>query len=95
MYSCDGITYDKVRTISDHIKKIYSDNELEENWTIRKYRIVQIEGQEKFLKFIPYKMKKLDFYLYENYSNFCEVTIISLIHDCLLKLKFVKKNFND
>ncbi len=33
-----------VRTISDHIKKIYNDRELEENSTIRKYRIVQIEG---------------------------------------------------
>ena len=33
-----------VRTISDHIKKIYSDNELEESSTIRKYRIVQTEG---------------------------------------------------
>ena len=33
-----------VRTISDHIKKIYSDNELEESSTIRKYRIVQTGG---------------------------------------------------
>ncbi len=33
-----------VRTISDHIKKIYSDNELENTSTIRKYRIVQTEG---------------------------------------------------
>lgn len=31
-----------VRTINDHIKKIYSDSELEEAATIRKFRIVQI-----------------------------------------------------
>lgn len=33
-----------VRTINDHIKKIYSDSELEQSATIRKYRIVQTEG---------------------------------------------------
>lgn len=30
-----------VRTINDHIKKIYSDCELLEDTTIRKFRIVQ------------------------------------------------------
>ncbi len=34
----------EVNTINYHIKKIFSDNELEENPTIRKFRIVQIEG---------------------------------------------------
>ena len=33
-----------VRTIIDHIKKVYSDSELEETATIRKFRIVQTEG---------------------------------------------------
>ena len=33
-----------VRTANDHIKKIYSDAELEESATIRKFRIVQTEG---------------------------------------------------
>ena len=33
-----------VRTINEHIKNIFSDKELEENLTIRKYRIVQKEG---------------------------------------------------
>ena len=33
-----------VRTISDQIKKVYSDSELEETATIRKFRIVQTEG---------------------------------------------------
>lgn len=36
-----------VRTISDHIKKIYLDSELEESATIRKFRIVQIEGSRQ------------------------------------------------
>ena len=31
-----------VRTINEHIKKIYSDSELEEDATIRNFRIVQI-----------------------------------------------------
>ena len=33
-----------VRTISEHIQKIYADNELVEDATIRNYRIVQTEG---------------------------------------------------
>lgn len=33
-----------VRTINYHIKKIFEDNELEENATIRNFRIVQKEG---------------------------------------------------
>ena len=33
-----------VRTINDHIQKIFEDNELEEVSTIRKFRIVQNEG---------------------------------------------------
>ena len=33
-----------VRTISDEIKKVYVDSELEESTTIRKFRIVQTEG---------------------------------------------------
>lgn len=33
-----------VRTISDHIKKIFDDSELDEAATIRKFRIVQQEG---------------------------------------------------
>lgn len=33
-----------VRTINDHIKKIFEDNELEESSTIRNFRIVQNEG---------------------------------------------------
>lgn len=33
-----------VRTINEHIKKIFDDKELEESPTIRNFRIVQIEG---------------------------------------------------
>ena len=33
-----------VRTINEHIKKIYSDSQLEEDSTIRNFRIVQTEG---------------------------------------------------
>lgn len=36
-----------VRTISDHIKKVLSDSELEESATIRKFRIVQTEGSRQ------------------------------------------------
>ena len=36
-----------MRTIRDHIKKVYSDSELEETATIRKFRIVQTEGSRQ------------------------------------------------
>lgn len=40
-----AILYDMdVRTINEHIKKIYSDSELEGESTIRNFRIVQTEG---------------------------------------------------
>ena len=34
-------------TINEHIKKIYSDSELEEDATIRNFRIVQTEGSRQ------------------------------------------------
>lgn len=34
-------------TINEHIQKIYGDNELTETATIRKFRIVQIEGSRQ------------------------------------------------
>ena len=36
-----------VRTINEHIKKIYFDSELEEESTIRNFRIVQNEGSRQ------------------------------------------------
>ena len=36
-----------VRTINEHIKKIYSDSELEKDSTIRNFRIVQTEGSRQ------------------------------------------------
>ena len=36
-----------VRTINEHIKKIYSDSELDEDPTIRNFRIVQTEGSRQ------------------------------------------------
>ena len=43
-----AVLYDvDVRTINDHIQKIYIDNELEEIATIRNFRIVQIEGSRE------------------------------------------------
>ena len=40
--------FDKdVRTVNDHIKAIYKEEELVENSTIRKFRIVQKEGNRE------------------------------------------------
>ena len=37
----------EINTINEHIKKIYSDAELQEDATIRKFRIVQTEGNRQ------------------------------------------------
>lgn len=37
-------------TINEHIKKIYSDSELEESATIRNFRIVQTEGSRQVIR---------------------------------------------
>ena len=39
-----------VRTINEHIKKIYFDSELEEDATIRNFRIVQTEGSRQITR---------------------------------------------
>ncbi|MDR0807283.1 MAG: hypothetical protein LBN41_11205 [Enterobacteriaceae bacterium] len=36
-----------IRTINEHIIKIFVDNELDENSTIRNFRIVQMEGNRQ------------------------------------------------
>jgi len=43
-----------VRTISEHIKKVYNDSELGPDSTIRKFRIVQTEGSRQ-VRIIPSK----------------------------------------
>lgn len=43
-----AVLYDvTLATINEHIKKIYNDNELQEEATIRKFRIVQTEGNRE------------------------------------------------
>lgn len=41
-----------VKTINEHIKTIYSDRELIPGATIRKFRIVQIEGERQVERLI-------------------------------------------
>jgi hypothetical protein len=51
-----ALLFDKdVRTINEHIKNIYKEGELDEESTIRKFRIVQKEGKREV-------ERKVDFY---------------------------------
>lgn len=43
-----------VKTISEHLLNIYAENELAEDSTIRKFRIVQIEGKREVVREIIY-----------------------------------------
>ena len=50
-----AVLYDvDVRTINYHIKKIFEDSELQENSTIRKFRIVQNEGKRQVEREVSY-----------------------------------------
>lgn len=51
-----------VRTVNEHIKSIYKSEELQEDQTIRNFRIVQKEGSRNV-------NREIDFY---NYLNFAE-----------------------
>ena len=57
-----AVLYDvDVRTVNEHIKKIYSDGELTEEATIRKFRIVQTEGSRQVNReVIHYNLIELD-----------------------------------
>ena len=47
-------------TINEHIKKIYADSELEQEATIRKFRIVQTEGSRQVSReVIHYNLKMI------------------------------------
>ena len=43
-----------IRTISEHIKKVYNDSELSEEATIRNFRIVQTEGARQVMRDIKH-----------------------------------------
>ena len=51
----------EVNTVNEHIKKIYKDKELTEDSTIRKFRIVQTEGNRQVLREVQDKLYKNDF----------------------------------
>jgi hypothetical protein len=49
-----------VKTISEHLLNIYAENELAEDSTIRKFRIVQIEGKREAVReTIHYSLKAI------------------------------------
>ncbi|HKK94865.1 MAG TPA: hypothetical protein VJ916_00875, partial [Anaerovoracaceae bacterium] len=51
-----------VRTINEHIINIYEENELEENRTIRKNRIVQNEGNRRVERDVNFYIISINYY---------------------------------
>ncbi|MEW6262541.1 MAG: RhuM family protein [Thermodesulfobacteriota bacterium] len=43
-----------VKTVNEHLINIYAEGELEEEATIRKFRIVQIEGARQVSRFVDH-----------------------------------------
>lgn len=65
-----------IATINEHIKNIYKDNELDEDWTIRKFLIVQKEGNRevndndnKIKLFIDEKILNTDYFRFHPNEN--------------------------
>ncbi len=65
-----------IATINEHIKNIYKDNELDENSTIRKFLIVQKEGNRevndndnKIKLFIDEKILNTDYFRFHPNGN--------------------------
>lgn len=65
-----------IATINEHIKNIYKDNELDEDWTIRKFLIVQKEGNRevndndnKIKLFIDEKILNTDYFRFHSNEN--------------------------
>ena len=58
-----------VRTINDHIQKVYNDHELEEEATIRNFRIVQTEGTRQVIKPVPQTMGHHRLFLHSGHGN--------------------------
>lgn len=55
--------FDKdTRTVNEHIKNVFSEQELEEDSTIRKFRIVQKEGERTISRDIEHYNKELEKY---------------------------------
>ena len=74
-----------VRTINEHIKKIYKDEELYEDSTIRKFRIVQKEGNRTVTREVKHynldviKSAKTSIILIDNYVDDLVLTLFSKI----------------
>ena len=56
-------------TINEHIKKIYTDSELEEAATIRNFRIVQTEGSRQVIPEIAKLHAKTEFEKYRDIQD--------------------------
>ena len=63
-----------VRTVNEHIKKIYSDSKLVEDSTIRNFRIVQTEGSRQMTRDIGRFFVKLQNKMHYPVQRCCKFT---------------------
>ena len=73
-----------VCTINEHIKKIYSDSEFEEDSTIRNFRIVQTEGSRQVTRDTKHYNPQLVVAVSFNINSKCMVSKNTLVEDQML-----------
>ena len=82
-----------VRTINEHIKKIYFDSELEEDATIRNFRIVQMEGSRQVTCDTKhYNLQMIIAVCFKVNNDFVKVQDLSLVEEDLESIKNIHNN---
>ena len=74
----------EINTINYHIKKIYNDNELKEESTIRKFRTVQKKEKQQ----MDNKSRQItnhDFLIYKDSNNDIKVSVMLINNDINFK----------
>ena len=74
----------EINTINYHIKKIYNDNELKEESTIRKFRTVQ-KKEKKQLDNKSRQITNHDFLIYKDSNNDIKVSVMLINNDINFK----------
>ena len=74
----------EINTINYHIKKIYNDNELKEESTIRKFRTVQ-KKEKKQMDNKSRQITNHDFLIYKDSNNDIKVSVMLINNDINFK----------
>jgi hypothetical protein len=88
-----GVLYDvNVRTINEHLKKIFTDNELQEESVIRKFRITAADAEKQHMGLTTWKdapegkIQKFDVSIAKNYLTTHEIAQLQRLVNAYLDI---------